>query len=1065
MINSKFPHNSGNQSKGIVVGIVAVTSLKILPPPTPYITRSTETKRPLIHFQFVCPNHHNKMTTNKSVSWGENTTRHRADDDVEALSSGELRTPNGSADLLDGAEDTSASYETIADAGEAPKPKSDKQARLEARLAKRTNKVMSAYKSYLAQIDPSGTPKLKNPKSASGSGSGRRSSDGSNGSNTDMSKREEEALSKVEEARKPYRDNSYDDDDDDDVNTFPTASSLGSGGGCSESGLVKRGWASRGENNPEDPPESSRYCSNNHVEDEFLDYEDIRQKLGLEEDGNYGRGMSYKHAWLRSKRVKRAMYTVLLVVAVIAIIAGVSKHKKNAQLPDWEKELAEVQLEEMQKKEASKEAALAAAGNAKDGSGSASSGNDELTHLNMGIDRPPETPETMEGIVPPPQSNEQTPTKTNGGSTAGHSTSGQSTAHSPYKDAADKYKPIAFDRSKGWDGQTYIASVEFCSEMQDHTICPYEAICPIGPRTQPAGGFKPSGSWIAISDSSNGWVHVGAVDPCVKYDDEYNDPPEWGVDGKEETTRYIMCCQITDSSPKVATSTAEAIVEEVIAGGTSNNGAIQDAASQITTQETSPQAYLDMAEMLEPVWYSRSHGWNGQTYDAAIEFCAAQESRVPCPYTGMCPLGAGKSPLGGIKDEPNGVSYAPIIDSPNSWVAVGEKGVCETYSSLSGGNAPEWGLTGENNEEMTRNVMCCKEPSRNDGTTGVQQDTIVAESRPVDSIQPQEPAATDMSNAAPVTWAEFLTDSEDYILNTMHPIWFGRKHGYEGTTHDDAVAFCKNVGGMHVCPLEAYCPNGAVVAGQPPLFLKTEAYEGEQWAPTNRDSNSWVLVGTSDGDPSTTCSMHEALHAGKAPAWGLDGTFTSMKENIMCCVDASFSAIEQVVTQEMTTASVNAVTNANADATTAQQSESTSSQQIPTTTSTSNGLDLEIVMQKQLSPLWLGANEGWNGGTHDDALAFCKSIRGQQLCPYSAYCPHGPGMPTMGRHKTDFNSEGEQYAPVFGSANHWVMIGQKDGNSATTCMSHNQLEGGLPDWGMSTDHAEMKKHILCCTIH
>jgi hypothetical protein len=36
----------------------------------------------------------------------------------------------------------------------------------------------------------------------------------------------------------------------------------------------------------------------------------------------------------------------------------------------------------------------------------------------------------------------------------------------------------------------------------------------------------------------------------------------------------------------------------------------------------------------------------------------------------------------------------------------------------------------------------------------------------------------------------------------MHPLWFGRKHGYQGTTWNDAVEFCKNVGGMSVCPLE-----------------------------------------------------------------------------------------------------------------------------------------------------------------------------------------------------------------------------------------------------------------------
>ena len=85
--------------------------------------------------------------------------------------------------------------------------------------------------------------------------------------------------------------------------------------------------------------------------------------------------------------------------------------------------------------------------------------------------------------------------------------------------------------------------------------------------------------------------------------------------------------------------------------------------------------------------------------------------------------------------------------------------------------------------------------------------------------------------------------------------------------------------------------------------------------------------------------------------------------------------------------------------------------------------------------------------------------------PYAAYCPHGAGKPVMGRHKRDFNAEGELYAPVFGSENHWVMIGQKGENSATTCMSHYQLEGSNPSWGLTTERSELKKYVMCCTMN
>ena len=61
-----------------------------------------------------------------------------------------------------------------------------------------------------------------------------------------------------------------------------------------------------------------------------------------------------------------------------------------------------------------------------------------------------------------------------------------------------------------------------------------------------------------------------------------------------------------------------------------------------------------------------------------------------------------------------------------------------------------------------------------------------------------------------------------------------------------------------------------------------------------------------------------------------------------------------------------------------------------------------------------------------------------------------------------FNYAGEQWAPVSGKANAWVMIGRKYGNSATTCLTHEQLEGGDPDWGLTLDNIGSKLHIQCC---
>lgn len=68
---------------------------------------------------------------------------------------------------------------------------------------------------------------------------------------------------------------------------------------------------------------------------------------------------------------------------------------------------------------------------------------------------------------------------------------------------------------------------------------------------------------------------------------------------------------------------------------------------------------------------------------------------------------------------------------------------------------------------------------------------------------------------------------------------------------------------------------------------------------------------------------------------------------------------------------------------------------------------------------------------------------------------------------TDFNTEGELWAPVYGQngqENHWVQIGQKYQNRATTCMDSRELGGSGPDWGASNEDAEMKKYIMCCSF-
>lgn len=139
----------------------------------------------------------------------------------------------------------------------------------------------------------------------------------------------------------------------------------------------------------------------------------------------------------------------------------------------------------------------------------------------------------------------------------------------------------------------------------------------------------------------------------------------------------------------------------------------------------------------------------------------------------------------------------------------------------------------------------------------------------------------------------------------------------------------------------------------------------------------------------------------------------------------------------------------------------------PDTVATSTEGQIGSILHQQFKPLWLGANEGWHGGSHDDAIQFCESVRGRKVCPYAAICPQGDGANAIvmgGRHAVEFKVEEEQYAPVFGKGNNWVMIGEKDGDPSAKCKTYHQLERTNPAWGLTNERGDLKKHIMCCNF-
>ena len=212
---------------------------------------------------------------------------------------------------------------------------------------------------------------------------------------------------------------------------------------------------------------------------------------------------------------------------------------------------------------------------------------------------------------------------------------------------------------------------------------------------------------------------------------------------------------------------------------------------------------------------------------------------------------------------------------------------------------------------------------------------------------------------------EPFTEQEQVVLDVFKAQWFGRADGYKGTTYSDAALFCNNVAGMELCPIVAYCPNGPVAESVgKPLFLQLPAFEGEQWSPVIADYDGddvYVLTGTINGNPTTTCHTYRHFHDGEIPQWGIDGSEPEKKLYTLCCKDPSY------VSEGIKAPAVD-LTLGGPDITDAQMEQ--------------EGFSVEDAIAEGLKPSWFGLDDGWLGGSHSDGEWFCSGF-GKQLCPYA----------------------------------------------------------------------------------
>jgi len=580
-----------------------------------------------------------------------------------------------------------------------------------------------------------------------------------------------------------------------------------------------------------------------------------------------------------------------------------------------------------------------------------------------------------------------------------------------------------FSRNDGWLGTTYSESVNFCAANSGMAVCHTSAICPDGNDSIPPGGPFDEGDdmWAPVSDTYNEYVKIDSTTSCILWSRMNPNPPSWGTEGgNEPMTRHIKCCKpVGDEAVLQTTTVATSPVTTTTTTTTTLKPTPLPSAKPTLPPSSKPtpqpsykqqaqpssesylitQTFQQVQNRFSSKWYDRSSGWEGTSYFEALTFCASKGSYVPCPYEAICPLGPGQHVVGGMKGTTT--SYAPIIDVPNGWVSVGPEETCMPYNSYNP-VPPKWGITGEGSEEVTRQIMCCREPEDGFGIQLIDESYVAVD---VDTI------STDRS------------ELEQSIMDHYHPVWYTRKHGYKGTSIEEAETFCENVAGKKLCPLAAYCPNGSLSGGDSSsdvLYLDRPSFPGEQWAPISGmargdQSPGWVSIGTVGGLTTSTCDTYNSL-ANTSPMWNGSDNPSDHKQHILCCEDA---------------------------------------------TKDDQGDSLESMMKEIYRPTWYDKLDGWNGGSWDDANSFCNFQGGRELCSYTAYCPEGNGKSVMGGHRYDFD-QGEQWAPAYGVSNTWIMIGRKYGNTATTCMTFRELEGGPPPTNFGDMMTNMKKHIMCC---
>eukprot|EP00571_Detonula_confervacea_P013981 CAMPEP_0172306514 /NCGR_PEP_ID=MMETSP1058-20130122/7566_1 /TAXON_ID=83371 /ORGANISM="Detonula confervacea, Strain CCMP 353" /LENGTH=995 /DNA_ID=CAMNT_0013018427 /DNA_START=19 /DNA_END=3006 /DNA_ORIENTATION=+ len=666
-----------------------------------------------------------------------------------------------------------------------------------------------------------------------------------------------------------------------------------------------------------------------------------------------------------------------------------------------------------------------------------------------------------------------------------------------YYDTEDAYLPIWFDRSTGWTGTTYKEAMKFCKSHDDFVPCPYHVYCPGAEGLIFDEVMEEVGrSWSPIMNSWNQWVQVGkGGKQCTTHYGR----PDWELTSEEDNekiTRHIMCClehplgddMATLQLPKppdVEKEHGEGVDDPIpppplppppnVATGTKEDTTGPSFASQDSGSFTALDE--NIRENYRPFWFDNNDGWEGTTYAEGKAFCnsipAGSDSTFHlCPIKAVCPNGHdAEKPLVYQMDPFGGGSqWAPISNNENAWAMVGKvsdqkPSTCMTFLEFYH-HDPVWGTDGSQ-PDLKHHILCCEAETGYDG--GIKKGDYIEEDEaasqtpiqgvPIVQITPTDIVASPQSssqssmpealgtnedgshtgagNSSPHAGEHNYDDHITALKKTLNPIWYSSENeiGWSGGSHDDALKFCDEMN-QELCPQAVVCPNGPTFPAFESAWPTGIDESPQQWVATIDRPNQWVLIGTLGDNGSTQCMDYEQLN-GNEPSWGLDGSMPGLKHHILCCKKTSHIPV--------------------------QEGTDTLAQ-----TPASQTSDEEADAKPTLIGTWFHAENGWNGGSHNDAAHFCalKEVNRKQmeLCPYHVYCPQGPSRPSVdGQGIIGDGEESEQFAPTSNGDNQWVMVGMHGHNKATQCLTHGQLNGAAPDWGLDGSNKEKKHHIMCCT--